>query len=300
NLSSTLSFGTEPAPQILNSPGAALVDTGSTKITLNSDSTGWDKMYDADGNKVQDGDIISFTGSNGEGTPVSFAYTVNFSNTVGDLLSSLESQFSCKASIFDGGLQLEDIEVGDSQLAISSISYKDSSGNGPLDNASLAQVFGADGSNFETIPDDRAHPSAISTTNYAMASKDLYKQQDGYASGYLMDVKVDRDGVVSGMYSNGKQIEQAQLVLADFVNYGGLRAANGNNYLASEDAGEISIYTPGQGGLGEIAGNALEMSNVDLARQFVDLITTQRTFQANSVTIKTADEVYQTTLQMMT
>lgn len=52
-------------------------------------------------------------------------------------------------------------------------------------------------------------------------------------------------------------------------------------------------------GVGEVAGNALEMSNVDLARQFVDLITTQRTFQANSVTIKTADEVYQTTLQMM-
>lgn len=299
NLSSTLSFGTEPTPQVINSPGAALVDVGTTKIPLVSESTGWDKVYDADGNKVQVGDVITFAGSDGEGTPVSLAYAVDFSNTVGDLLSSLASQFSCNASIVDGGLQLEDLEVGDSQLAINAITYQDSSGNGPLANLSLAQVFGADGSIFETVPDDRAHSSAIGTTNYAVASKDLFKQQDGYASGYLMGVNVDKDGVLIGMYSNGEEIEQAQLMLADFVNYSGLNAVSGNNYLASEDAGAISIFAPGQDGVGEIAGNALEMSNVDLARQFVDLITTQRTFQANSVTIKTADEVYQTTLQMM-
>lgn len=133
-------------------------------------------------------------------------------------------------------------------MAIDAITYQDSGGSSPLDNASLAQVFGAEGSTFETIPDDRAHPSAISTTNYATASKDLYKQQDGYAAGYLMDVRVGRDGVVSGLYSNGKEVEQAQLVLADFLNYNGLRATSGNNYVASEDVGEISIFAPGKGG----------------------------------------------------
>jgi len=299
NLSSTISFGTAPKPQSINSPGAALVDVGSEKITLVSDSTGWDKIYDANGNKVQSGDVISFAGSNGDGTPVSFAYTVNFSNTVGDLLSSLASQFNCKATIVDGGLKLEDLVVGDSQLAINSITYRDGSGLSPAANPSLAQVFGAEGSMFETIQDDRSQPAAICTTSYAVASKDLYKEQDGYGVGYLMDVRVDKHGVVSGMYSNGKEIEQAQVMLADFVNYGGLRAVNGNSYLASDEAGAITIAAAGENGVGEITGNALEMSNVDLARQFVTLITTQRTFQANSVSIKTADEVYQTALQML-
>ncbi len=299
NLSSTINFGTAPKPQSVNSPGAALVDVGSTKTTLVSDGTGWDKIYDADGNKVQAGDVITFAGSNGDGVPVSFGYTVDFSNTVGDLLSSLASQFSCKADIVDGGLRLEDLVVGDSQLAISSITYRDASGKSPAANPGLAQVFGADGSMFETVADDRAQPDAICTTNYAVASKDLYKQQDGYAAGYLVDVRVDRHGVVRGMYSNGKEIEQAQVMLADFVNYGGLRAVNGNSYLAAKEAGEITIAAAGENGVGEIYGNALEMSNVDLARQFVTLITTQRTFQANSVSIKTADEVYQTALQML-
>ncbi|MDH3393464.1 MAG: flagellar hook-basal body complex protein, partial [Desulfobulbaceae bacterium] len=98
NLISTLNFGTEPSPQTLSSPGAAIVDYGAdTQDILLYENTDWSRVYDADGNKAQNGDIINFTGNTGEGTAVSFNYTVDFNNTMADLLTSLSSEFNCKA-----------------------------------------------------------------------------------------------------------------------------------------------------------------------------------------------------------
>ena len=300
NLSTTLSFGNEPAPQTLNSPVAAMIyNANGTTDHLLYENTDWSEIYDADGNNAQAGDVINFTGNNGDGLAVSFDYTVDFNNTVADLLSSLSNQFNCAASIEKGTLQLEDNVIGDSQLAINSISYRDSNGNSPATNTGLAQIFGPEGAMFDLTPDNRANPGAISTTNYANNTATLFQNQDGYGKGYLDDVQVSNDGVVTGYYSNGEKIEQAQVMLSDFVNYGGLRTASGNNFLATKEAGEITIAAPGEDGVGSVTGNSLEMSNVDLARQFVELITTQRAFQANSTTLKTADEIYQTALDLV-
>ncbi|MDH3360198.1 MAG: flagellar hook-basal body complex protein, partial [Desulfobulbaceae bacterium] len=268
NLSTTLSFGNEPAPQSIHSPTAAMIyDENDTPSALLYENTDWSKVYDVDGNKAQSGDIINFTGSDGEGTAVSFNYTVDFNNTVADLLSSISGAFNSDASIVKGILQLKDNEIGDSQLAINSISYLDSNGNSPATNTNLAQIFGPEGTNFDTTPENRAHPGPISTTNYANDTSTLYQVQDGYGRGYIDDVQVSNEGVVTSYYSNGVKVDQAQLALADFVNYGGLRTASGNNFLATDEAGEITITTPGEDGVGKVTGNALEMSNVDLARQ---------------------------------
>ena len=296
----TLSFGNEPAPQTLVSPGAAMVyDENSSPSALISENTSWSQIYDSNGNKVQTGDVINFTGNKGDGASVIFDYTINFNNSVADLLTSLASQFDCAATLDDGHLQLADNEIGDSLLQISSISYRDINGNSPATNTSLAQIFGPESSIFNTIPENRNHPGPICTTNYTTNSATLYQYQDGYGTGYLEDISVNPRGVISGIYSNGQEIKQAQLMLADFVNYDGLRPAAGNNYLATDLAGDIVIKEPGAEKMGGIFSNSLEMSNVDLARQFVELITTQRAFQANSATLKTADEVYQTALQLL-
>ena len=79
--------------------------------------------------------------------------------------------------------------------------------------------------------------------------------------------------------------------MADFPSYDGLTKLGGNLYGASLDSGQVLRGIPGEGTMGNLSTNSLEMSNVDLATEFVRLITTQRAFQANSRVITTSDEI---------
>ena len=102
---------------------------------------------------------------------------------------------------------------------------------------------------------------------------------------------IDEDGVFTGLYSNGTMLSFAQVALADFASYSGLLKQGSNLFTSSLASGQAVILAPNQGGVGSIAPSSLEMSNVDLADEFVKLITTQRAFQANSKVITTSDEV---------
>ena len=117
--------------------------------------------------------------------------------------------------------------------------------------------------------------------------------QNGYPSGTLQSVTVDSRGVILGVYSNGQTREMAQVAMANFNNPAGLISAGGNLYTLSNNSGNPQIGTAGTGGRGTIAPGSLEMSNVDLSEEFVDMITTQRGFQANSRIITTSDEMLQ-------
>jgi flagellar hook protein FlgE len=81
------------------------------------------------------------------------------------------------------------------------------------------------------------------------------------------------------------------VVLADFPSYYGLTKMGENLYAESRASGQAMPGTPQSGRLGSISSNAIEMSNVDLAQEFVKMITTQRAFQANSRVITTSDEI---------
>jgi flagellar hook protein FlgE len=83
----------------------------------------------------------------------------------------------------------------------------------------------------------------------------------------------------------------AQVALADFPSYAGLAKQGSNLYSESLASGQALVSAPGASGMGSVAPNTLEMSNVDLATEFVELITTQRAFQANSKVITASDEV---------
>jgi flagellar hook protein FlgE len=102
---------------------------------------------------------------------------------------------------------------------------------------------------------------------------------------------VDEDGTFSGIYSNGSTIAFAQMAIANFASLQGLAKQGSNLYAESLASGQPVITAPGNAGAGSIAPSTLEMSNVDLAQEFVELITTQRAFQANSKVITTSDEV---------
>jgi len=145
---------------------------------------------------------------------------------------------------------------------------------------------------------DAAGVSDGSITGYSSASTKTAQSQDGYPSGNLQSVSVDENGYFTGIYSSGSMIPFAQVALADFPSYSGLSKMGSNLYAASLSSGQALVSVPNSASLGSIAPTSLEMSNVDLAGEFVEMITTQRAYQANSKVITTSDEILQELLNI--
>lgn len=137
-----------------------------------------------------------------------------------------------------------------------------------------------------------------STTQAASPSSNKIVDQDGYGLGYLEDFRIDQSGVITGIYSNGTNRSLGQIALASFINPGGLEKAGESTYVVTINSGDALVDPAGAAGKGKIIAGALEMSNVDLAEQFTDMIVTQRGFQANSRTITTSDEMIQEVLTL--
>jgi len=128
-------------------------------------------------------------------------------------------------------------------------------------------------------------------SGFAGPSTTTYQYQNGYPSGVLRDISVGEDGMVTAHYSNGQLAPYYQIALADFPSYHGLTAMGSNLYSESLASGQPLVGTAGTGRLGDISPGTLEMSNVDLAEEFVKIITTQRAYQANSRVITASDEM---------
>lgn len=135
-------------------------------------------------------------------------------------------------------------------------------------------------------------------TQFAGSSGATFQSQNGYSTGSITSLRVGEGGTVTGIFSNGKTKELYQIVLAGFPSYQGLSAAGNNLYAASADSGLAVIGAPKTGGRGAISSMSLEMSNVDLATEFVKMITTQRAYQANAKVITTSNEVLQELINM--
>ncbi len=130
-------------------------------------------------------------------------------------------------------------------------------------------------------------------TQFAEASSTKVFEQDGYGMGYLENFKIDQSGMITAVYSNGSTRTLGQVALATFTNPNGLEKSGETNFVASNNSGMANIGPSGIAGKGKLIAGALEMSNVDLAEQFTDMIVTQRGFQANSKTIQTSDQMLQ-------
>lgn len=130
-------------------------------------------------------------------------------------------------------------------------------------------------------------------TQFASEFTTKAREQDGYPMGYMESFAIDASGKVTGTFSNGMKQELAQIAMANFNNPAGLEKAGSNYYTVSNNSGQPIVGESGVGGLGSLHSGVLEMSNVDLADQFTDMIVTQRGFQANSRSITTADQMIQ-------
>lgn len=138
----------------------------------------------------------------------------------------------------------------------------------------------------------------FATTQFSSSSVVISQNQDGYAPGEVVQVSVDNDGTVSASYSNGESIDIAMLTLATFTNPSGLTKEGGSLYASTAGSGDPSVGTAGAS-QGYIYTNSLELSNVDLAQEFVDLITIQNGYSASSKVITTTDEMLQELINLV-
>ena len=134
-------------------------------------------------------------------------------------------------------------------------------------------------------------PDFSALTQLAFPSSVSLKEQDGFPPGELTTFNIEASGMITGTYSNGMTRTLAQLALASFANPEGLLKKGANLYELSFNSGQPQLGEPGREGRGLIRSRFLEMSNVDLALEFTEMITASRGFQANTRVITTSDEV---------
>jgi len=122
--------------------------------------------------------------------------------------------------------------------------------------------------------------------------------QDGSGPGSVTGFSVSQQGLITGVFSNGRSQALGQIALATFANPNGLQKNGNSEYVSTVNSGNAQIGVAGTGGRGTMSGGTLEMSNVDLAAEFTNLIVAERGFQANSRVITTSDQILQDLVNM--
>jgi flagellar hook protein FlgE len=135
-------------------------------------------------------------------------------------------------------------------------------------------------------------------TQVAATSSTSSTQQDGSSSGTLTDFSIGADGIVTGSFTNGKTAALGQLALASFADEGGLQNAGSTDYTETLASGQSVVGIAGTGGRGTLSGGSLELSNVDIATEFANLIVAQRAFEANAKAVTTFDQITQDTINL--
>ena len=133
-------------------------------------------------------------------------------------------------------------------------------------------------------------------TQYA-GSSTAFATTDGNAAGTLKSVSIDSAGVITGTYTNGLNVQEAQVAIAQFNNASGLTKTGNSLYTESNNSGTPNIGTISDLGC-TVTPSSLEMSNVDMASELTDMIVTQRGYQSNSKIITVSDELLETLINM--
>lgn len=133
-------------------------------------------------------------------------------------------------------------------------------------------------------------------TQYA-GSSTAFATTDGNAAGTLKSVSIDSSGVITGTYTNGLNVQEAQVAIAQFNNASGLTKTGNSLYTESNNSGTPNIGTVNDLGC-TVTPSSLEMSNVDMASELTDMIVTQRGYQSNSKIITVSDELLETLINM--
>jgi flagellar hook protein FlgE len=120
------------------------------------------------------------------------------------------------------------------------------------------------------------------------------QQIGGAGAGYRTGIAITGTGVVQEIYSNGETIPRYQLPVVTYINPQGLEPESGNVWIATQQSGKAALNLPNTGGAGQIMPSELEQSSVDLSTEFENMIVSEATYQANTKTITTANQMWQT------
>lgn len=134
---------------------------------------------------------------------------------------------------------------------------------------------------------------SLSISQYSTPSVIRALTADGYASGNLKSLSISSDGKISGFFTNGQTSDLAQLVIAHFSNPWGLKKMGSNLFGETVTSGSAIQNYPGEAGMGTLSPNTLEMSNTDIATEFIKMITAQKAYQASARVITTEDAIMQ-------
>jgi flagellar hook protein FlgE len=159
-----------------------------------------------------------------------------------------------------------------------------------------------------SISIDRANTGAVTPLDITLKFNDPFntvtsltdtpaqiaaRNQDGFQIGTLEDFSVSNDGTIEGVFSNGLKRNLGRVALAVFANNNGLEEFGGSLYRPTVNSGIATVVTAGQAGSGRVIGRSLELSNVELAEEFINLISASTGFSANSRVLTTSDELIQ-------
>jgi len=152
---------------------------------------------------------------------------------------------------------------------------------------------GATIGNGGTVQWNLAGDNHSDITQYASSSVVRSLTSDGYSSGSLKSLSIDSEGKISGFFTNGQTTELAQIMLAKFTNPWGLQKMGDNLFAETITSGAAIQNYAGQGGIGSLTSNSLEMSNTDIATEFIKMITAQKAYQANAKVVTTESDMMQ-------
>jgi len=259
--------GTENALEL--SPGALLSSNTTTPNPFSFTST-----QPANGESVH----TTFTAYDSLGSPVSV-----------DLVGVLESR-TTNSSTWRFYASSSDNTGTSLNVGQSTVTFD---GNGrpvlPLSNGILLNRTGTGANDPLAINLDLSRLNGLATDQSSM----VMTFQDGFATGTLVDYSIGGDGIITGTFSNGLTQNIGQVALATFSNPAGLVSRGNNIFFTGANSGDAQITAPLQLGAGRILGGALELSNVDLSREFINMITASTSFSANSRVISTSDQLLQ-------
>ena len=305
-------------------------DTGATVTAINGTTitlSGAIGTASTTGAAITFKHALSMTLVTPEGTEIPVTGATN-KKTSGEVLTTTTSQVEVFASIDGKFYDYDDASTFSNRAAL-----PDTQGANGTGYKTVAKLSFMGGQNIDTIMKDTVSgeplfktTSTLSSrlTNQAGGSSDLVfdldlsgtqlhagafqmvkSTQDGEAVARLSSVTVDNAGRIIGVYGTGKQQLIGQVAMVAFDNEEGLIPIGKNAFAPSnmtgteQDGTGVTVGRAGTGVLGEIRSQALEASNVDLANELVRLMILQRSYSANSQSLKAVDQTLRDTLQMV-
>jgi len=297
-----------------NSDGTYSYDTTTTPTGINvySDSTNGNKQSlspVATTKETLTGNLNSSETAQGTaattiGTSPTSQYTTT--STVYDSLGNAHTAYAKYTKCYtdsttNNSTWYYEVTCADSSATTNNTGYLEFDSNGALVTTdtttyptSCSPTFAFSGASSSTVKYDFSN-----LTQYSSDSTASVLSSDGKAGSTLTSYSIGQDGVISGVYASGAKQPLGCISLVRFSNPGGLERTGNNQFKSTANSGAATnVYQPGTGGSGTLKSGYLEMSNVDLANEFSEMIVAQRAYQANSKVITTADEMLQILMSM--